>query len=280
MLNSTVNSRLQSNFFVSVSKITSSKSKIIFVLVLVLVCQFKTSKACDIVGASACPHKPDNDLKEENFEDYCLKYKLNLECVYKKYKGCDKKEKYVEAMESMIKGLRKKAKQLAKQCDIEIDIPDDQPKKVVNIQDVRSNGQPTKKSTTPPPPCKINTISLDCHPIMTNVQFNPSWNGVMKSKWCNSAGPYHNCIKARLLDCYGPLYVESVAYYEKIQKYIHSQSNINCPGGLEGCTVNANDVRCKMGVKYGETSSADKVLKRDKFYFLFYLVSFLIYNFF
>jgi hypothetical protein len=227
----------------------------LFVLWLVTQ-QIELSSSCDIVGASACTHKPDKDLKEENFDEYCEKYKQHLECVYSKYKGCDKKEKYVEAMESMIKGLRKKAKQIETLCEMDIDIGEEEVKKVNNSQDVRLNGYATAKQrpTTTTTPCKINLISPECHSILTNAQFSPTWNGVMKQKWCNSAGPYYNCLKVRLVNCYGVQYAESVAYYEKIQKYIHSQANINCPGGLEGCIGNPNDVRCKMGVKYGETS--------------------------
>lgn len=222
-----------------------------------------TSSSCDIVGASACTHKPDKDLKEENFDEYCEKYKQHLECVYSKYKGCDKKEKYVEAMESMIKGLRKKAKQIEALCEFDIDIPSEEVKKVNNSQDVRLNGHgPTAKQrpTTTTSPCKINQISSECHSILANIQFNPTWNGVMKQKWCNSAGPYYNCLKVRLLNCFGSQYAESFSYYEKIQKYVHSQANVNCPGGLEGCVGNPNDVRCKMGVKYGETNQSSGLI--------------------
>ena len=237
-------------------------------LALVYFNHIQVTSSCDIVGASACPHKPDNDLKEENFEEYCNKYKQNLECVYKKYKGCDRKEKYVEAMESMVKGLRKKAKQIEKLCEIDIDVPDEVVKAVNSSQDFRTNGKSggggggggkkggDSKPATTGPPCKISLISPDCTPILTNVQFNPAWNGVNKQKWCNSATAYYNCIKSRLHNCVGVQYMESLSYYEKIEKYIHSQSNINCPGGLEGCVANPNDVRCKMGVKYGETNAA------------------------
>lgn len=252
----------------------SSFSKSFAFLLLVIMClsQIQLTWSCDIVGASACPHKPDNDLKEENFEEYCNKYKQNLECVYKKYKGCDRKEKYVEAMESMVKGLRKKAKQIEKLCEIDIDVPDEVVKAVNSSQDVRTNGQSggggggggkkgeNSKPASTGPPCKISSISPDCTPILTNVQFNPAWNGVMKQKWCNSATAYYNCIKSRLHNCVGVQYMESLSYYEKIEKYIHSQSNINCPGGLEGCVANPNDVRCKMGVKYGETNGAGSAI--------------------
>ena len=256
----------------------------LFFLLLLTFDSIKQTHECDIVGASACPHKPENDLKEENFEEYCNKYKQHIECVYKKYKGCDRKEKYVEAMESMVKGLRKKAKQISDLCEIDIDVPVVTPKPVDNNNGLRNNGHTTQKGKggkneipqTSGPPCKINTISADCHPILTNVQFNPQWNGMLKQKWCNQATAYHQCIKGRLQNCVGVQYMESLSYYDKIEKYIHSQSNVNCPGGLEGCLANPNDVRCKLGVKYGEVSSGVKQFNHDHTHFYF-LVIFLIF---
>lgn len=251
------------------------------------------TQACDIVGASACPHKPDADLKEENLEEYCQKYKQHLECVYKKYKGCDKKEKYVEAMESMVKGLRKRARQLEKVCEMDVGIPDEEDdegtaadggagggdeededdggkkkkgkkKSKGGAQDVRQNGHTTQKSTSTLSPCKVNQISANCHPILTNIQFSSVWNGIIKQRWCNSAGSYHTCLKSHLLNCYGNIqYAESISYYENMMKYVHSQANINCPGGLEGCLVNSNDVRCKLGVKFGEANHASSRLSTE-----------------
>lgn len=261
-----------------------------FLFLFVLLACFKASNACDIVGASACPHKPDNDLKEENFDDYCNKYKLNIECIYDKYKGCEKKDKYADAMNSMIRGLKKKAKQLSEDCEIEIQLADDKPKpdKKKKGKD-KPSGKKTKTTepaeddyeyedettTTTGVPCRINSISSDCHHLMQNVQFNTIWSGILKQKWCNSAGPYYNCLKIHMVNCHAAVYQESVSYYEKMQKYIHSTSNINCPGGLEGCSVNSNDVRCKMGVKYGETNGSIK--KKYSFFFLIY--AFIFYYF-
>ena len=90
---------------------------------------------------------------------------------------------------------------------------------------------------------------------------------------CNSATSYYNCIKTRLVNCIGVQYVESYTYYEKIQKYVQSQSNLNCPGGLEGCIVNANDVRCKMGVKYGEINRTCSMFNNNYFKKLFGFLS-------
>jgi hypothetical protein len=136
-------------------------------------------------GATGCPHKPDNDLKDENLEEYCDKYKQNLECVFKKYVGCDK-GRYAEHMESMVKGLRKKAKKIETLCELELDIPEEAPKKKKESakESLRHNGQTTSKiPIVTGPPCKINTIATDCTKILTNVQFNPQWNGVSKQQW-------------------------------------------------------------------------------------------------
>ena len=74
--------------------------------------------------------------------------------------------------------------------------------------------------------------------------------------------------------------MESLSYYDKIEKYIHSQSNVNCPGGLEGCAANPNDVRCKLGVKYGEVNSGANIINNNYTHFNFFLVffSFYLYN--
>ena len=266
---------------------------ILYSLVFLNIILVQTTLGCDIVGASACPHKPDNDLKEENLEEYCNKYKQHLECVYKKYKGCDRKEKYVEAMESMIKGLRKRARQMEKVCETDIAIPEEEEeaeeedkkngggggkKSTGGKPDGRGNGYTTLKQAPTPPPCKINLISVNCHPILTTIAFNTAWNGVMKQRWCNSAGAYASCLKKHIIDCYGVQYAESISYYENMQKYVHSQANINCPGGLEGCLVNANDVRCKMGVKFGEANTANEIGVEIGLVFNLILSSFFVFR--
>jgi hypothetical protein len=243
-------------------------------ILLSLACMLmKSSQACDVVGATACPHKPETDLKDENLELYCSKYKDHLECVYKKYKGCDRKEKYVEAMESMVRGLRKRARQMEKVCEIDIAIPEEEEeaeeeqkksgggggkgnKSKGKQQDIRSNGYTTLKQAATQSPCKISQIATSCQLILANIHFNAGWNGVLKQRWCNSATSYHSCLKSSLVNCHGNQYAESIRYYESMLNYIHSQANINCPGGLEGCMINLNDVRCKMGVKFGETNAA------------------------
>lgn len=97
---------------------------------------------------------------------------------------------------------------------------------------------------------------------------------MQKQKWCNSAGSYYNCLKSKINNCFGNQYADSVSYYEKIQKYVHSQANINCPGGIEGCIANPNDVRCKMGVKYGEANSSKTNLNFSRTKIVFKMLSF------
>lgn len=64
----------------------------------------KMSSACDIIGATGCPHQPESALKNEDFFEYCSQYRWHFECVFEKYKGCDQGGKHANAMKSMIKG--------------------------------------------------------------------------------------------------------------------------------------------------------------------------------
>ena len=283
------------------------------VVLLLLVFCSERSTPCDVIGATGCQHKPDAELKNESLESYCATYKTHLECVYAKYKGCDKRPKYADAMESMMRGLRRKAAEVEEACeDVEIAIPSEEDELAAaeaaeeaaaakknkkggkNNKNNKSSGNYlrrnglTRETTTTSTqlPCRIGSIASDCHLILSNVQFNPSaWSGVVKQRWCNSAGPYHACIRTRLHNCVPgkSAFIESLGYYEKIQQYVQTQANIYCPGGLEGCAVNAHDVRCKMGVRYNQLESAavssvlvDRFFSFGRFIFtsiFFYLLS-------
>jgi len=60
--------------------------------------------ACDVMGSRACGQKPDKDEQESDPVKYCTASRVYFECVHKKYRGCENKEKYEVAMESMMKG--------------------------------------------------------------------------------------------------------------------------------------------------------------------------------
>lgn len=63
-----------------------------------------TVNACDVMGARACGRKPEKEDRETDAVKYCVASRVYFECVHKKYRGCETKEKYETAMESIMKG--------------------------------------------------------------------------------------------------------------------------------------------------------------------------------
>lgn len=60
--------------------------------------------ACDVMGSRACGQKPEKEDRETDPIKYCIASRVYFECVHKKYRGCENKEKYEMAMESIMKG--------------------------------------------------------------------------------------------------------------------------------------------------------------------------------
>ncbi len=60
--------------------------------------------ACDVMGSRACGKKPEKEDQESDPVKYCVASRVYFECVHKKYRGCENKEKYETAMESIMKG--------------------------------------------------------------------------------------------------------------------------------------------------------------------------------
>jgi len=60
--------------------------------------------ACDVMGSRACGQKPEKQDRETDPVKYCIASRVYFECVHKKYRGCENKEKYETAMESIMKG--------------------------------------------------------------------------------------------------------------------------------------------------------------------------------
>lgn len=84
---------------------------------------------------------------------------------------------------------------------------------------------------------------------------------MVRKRWCNSATPYFNCLKARMYHCEGNArYADSFAYYAKVRAYVEAESNKNCPGGIQGCIVNAADERCRAGPKFGNMVGSSATL--------------------
>jgi len=141
----------------------------------------------------------------------------------------------------------------------------------------------TTTTTTTLEPCEIDMISTECYPILKSVQYISSWSDQVKTKWCNSATPYVNCIKMRMFNCENSSkYAESFEYFNKIRNYVENESNKSCPGGIEGCIVNPDDSRCRQGPKFKnmiDLNDSNSSTKLNKLSLLFYNLIFIFcYN--
>ena len=110
--------------------------------------------------------------------------------------------------------------------------------------------------------CQVKAINDLCQPLMINVKFNPSWNTVNKRGWCQQATTYFRCLKSRLDKCPQQ---DVQNQFQQLEHYLQSQININCPGGVDGCTRHSTDARCKIGLHQSNASPS-----------LFYRVHFLL----
>ena len=71
---------------------------------MVIIVIITNVKACDVMGSRACGRKPEKHDQEIDPIKYCIASRVYFECVHKKYRGCESKEKYQVAMESIMKG--------------------------------------------------------------------------------------------------------------------------------------------------------------------------------
>ncbi|CAF0842107.1 unnamed protein product [Adineta steineri] len=228
--------------------------------------------ACDVMGSRACGQKPEKEDRETDPIKYCIASRVYFECVHKKYRGCENKEKYEMAMESIMKGIRKRVDDLLAFCsdkieDYKFNIVWDSPKQPEAGDSVRSGGShnqdrvlvKTGISVTLPIQasgsndiCQVKAINDLCQPLMINVKFNPSWNSMNKRGWCQQATTYFRCLKSRLDKCSQQ---DVQNQFQQLEHYLQSQININCPGGVDGCTRQSTDARCKIGVVQPNSSS-------------------------
>ena len=73
-------------------------------LIIIIMMMISNIHACDVMGSRACGQKPEKEDRETNAVKYCVASRVYFECVHKKYRGCENKEKYETAMESIMKG--------------------------------------------------------------------------------------------------------------------------------------------------------------------------------
>jgi hypothetical protein len=89
--------------------------------------------------------------------------------------------------------------------------------------------------------------------LTIHVKFNPLWNSPNKRRWCQQASTYFRCLKSRLDKCPEQ---DVQNHFQQRESYFHTQININCPGGVDGCTRHSTDARCKIGLNQSSSSSS------------------------
>lgn len=255
---------------------------------VLLVLMVSQSDSCDVMGARSCGGKPEKADRETDAIKYCIASRVYFECVHKNYRGCENKEKYETAMESILKGkcessrrtrscrtfllgIRKRVDDLLGFCsdkieDYKFNIIWDTPKQPEAADSVRSGGSHAPGASAKsgaagsspvqpagvPDVCQVKAINDLCQPLTIHVKFNPSWNTVNKRSWCQQATTYFRCLKSRLDKCPQQ---EVQDQFQQLERYLQSQININCPGGIEGCTRYSTDARCKIGLLPSNSSS-------------------------
>ncbi|CAF0967327.1 unnamed protein product [Adineta steineri] len=222
--------------------------------------------ACDVMGSRACGQKPDKDDRETDPIKYCIASRVYFECVHKKYRGCENKEKYEVAMESMMKGIRKRVDDLLAFCsdkieDYKFKIIWESPKPVEPSAPIRA-GVSSKNGFPGLSPihidisndiCQIQSINDLCQPLMISVKFNPSWNSANKRRWCQLARTYYHCLKSRLDKCSQQ---DVQNHFQQREYLLSSNINISCPGGTVGCIPHSPDVRCQIGMNSSNKNSS------------------------
>ena len=239
------------------------------------------------MGSRACGQKPEKEDRESDPIKYCIASRVYFECVHKKYRGCENKEKYETAMESIMKGkssliiflknvpkfffegIRKRVDDLMAFCsdkieDYKFNIVWESPKQPETADSVRSGGSHAAGSALKNAAvssshksavdelCQVKMINDLCQPLMINVKFNPSWSSMNKRAWCQQATGYFRCLKSRLDKCPQQ---EVQNQFQQLEHYLQSQININCPGGIDGCSRHSTDARCKIGLAQSNSSS-------------------------
>ncbi|UJR31543.1 hypothetical protein I4U23_019031 [Adineta vaga] len=235
-----------------------------YIFFLFILLSISTIDACDVMGARACGKRPDKETQENDPTKYCIASRVYFECVHKKYRGCENKEKYEVAMESMMKGIRKRVDELLAFCsdkieDYKFNIVWDTPKQPEPADSVR-NGVSSKNGvqglspvqlSAPVDACQVKVINDLCQPLRVNVKFNPSWNTLNRRSWCQQSTTYYRCLKSRLDKCPQQ---DVLDQFQQLERYLISQISINCPGGVDGCTRYSTDARCKIGLNQSNSS--------------------------
>lgn len=160
--------------------------------VVVLVALLGASHACDMMGATGCPKLPDSALRTEDLLSFCEQFRAHLACVFDSYKGCERKDKYAQAMPSLQRGLNNKIRKMEKVCETSFgilpipqlnedgservtvakaDSATKKRKRIPATTTTTTSTTTTTTSTTTQEPCDIDLIPSECHAILPNVQY-------------------------------------------------------------------------------------------------------------
>ena len=170
-------------------------------------------------------------------------------------------------------GIRKRVDDLLGFCsdkieDYKFNIIWDTPKQPEAADSVRSGGSHVTSGVSPKngilgsspvqlglsnDVCQVKVINDLCQPLMITAKFNPSWNSINKRAWCQQGTTYFRCLKSRLDKCPQQ---DVQNQFQQLEHYLQSQININCPGGIDGCTRHSTDARCKIGTPQTNSSLA------------------------
>ena len=144
--------------------------------------------------------------------------------------------------------------------DYKFNIIWDSPKKAEAADSVRQSGSGISSkngilgsSPIPNDHCQMKTIHDLCQPSKIKVKFNPSWNSANKRGWCQKATTYFRCLKSCLDQCSEQNIQNQL---QPLEHYLHTQINISCPGGVDGCTRHSTDLRCITGVNQSNSNSS------------------------
>lgn len=69
-------------------------------------------------------------------------------------------------------------------------------------------------------------------------------------QWCRDTIDYVNCANQYLLNCNISSLKNEADQLQSFIDYVTKSSNVHCPGGINGCEDNTNDIRCRLGIRY------------------------------
>lgn len=247
------------------NQLISTLQLLLLLLLMVHMWPIQLASACDIWKAADCIGstttaeeelmKSDDYTKEQLYK-YCDKGKAYVDCINAKLKCCDLKPELRGALAAYDKQLEKQAWKLGPYCAGLGESNVVKYKCRTTTKATTSTSTRSTKSTLAP--CQVEKAGEECsHYLDGRVKFEESWNVYDKMQWCRDTIDYVTCANQFLLNCNISSLKNEADQLQSFIDYITKSSNVHCPGGINGCETNTNDVRCRLGIRYfiGEYNS-------------------------